>query len=313
MFSKKKVLSLGIIVSISIGIFLFYYQETGGQVATINESKENIASNPGPTKSLGVEPGKAESNPENNSQELDPETEVADLAGTFAESDYFPLDALGTIYPLYPDSPLDLYIENISAAENGDGRSMYWVARVLYECHRAVERDVLEKAFALNNIDSEELLNVAEARFERCKDIQSLVGIDKLNDWLTHYEWLSKAKETMDPLADSWFFQVHPDRYSQSEAKAVIVRAYEIAGPNNIQVFRSIGTYLANYTENGVDLNTDWALVLSTCALGDNYCNQDRLKKHIESVNLPTDYEEIVSISENIVSSVKSGNVDKLL
>ena len=66
-----------------------------------------------------------------------------------AVSYYFSV-ATVTSFLNYPLSPKEVYVNNIEAAEAGDGRSMYKVSKAFYECSKAPRnREHFEKFYLI--------------------------------------------------------------------------------------------------------------------------------------------------------------------
>ena len=209
---------------------------------------------------------------------------------------------------LHPKKAIDVYINNIEQAKDGNHKSQYLVARSLMECYGVASNNDLEK-YSQQNTVPEDKLQQLKAHTERCESFSDYYSQDELNDWNTHYNWMLKAKNNGNAIAKSWHFQTHPEQYNQEQAYQIVMESISSREPEDFFSYSSIQDYLVNYIPDSD--NDSSAIELTRCRVV-SWCDEKIKEAYIEHYESHYDANLIKEKSEAYVDFIKNNNLDEI-
>lgn len=209
---------------------------------------------------------------------------------------------------LHPQKAIDVYINNIEQAKDGDHDSQYLVARALLECSGVASNNDLEY-YSQQNTVPEDKLQQLKAHTKRCESFFDYYSQDELNDWNTHYNWMIKAKNNGNPIAKSWHFKTHPEQYNQEQAYQIVMESISSREPDDFFAYSSIQAYLVHYVPDSD--NDRSAIELARCHVV-SWCDEKVKEAYIEHYESYYDANLIKEKSKKYAISIKNNNLNEI-
>lgn len=205
---------------------------------------------------------------------------------------------------LFPLKPEEVYLDNIAKAEAGEPQAQFWVARALRECKGVATSEELQK-LVNENFQEQHVLNSIASHSKYCRALLGIVGKDTLDNWDTHYEWLTKAKDGNNVNATLWHFELHPDQYTRKDAFDLLSKAFTNKEKTDVFIYNKVLTYLASYSvENNEVLFSSWELAICRAYSG---CDDSLMKAYVNYQYEYLDYEDILEKADQIFFAMQSG------
>ena len=212
------------------------------------------------------------------------------------------------INSLHPKKPIDVYVNNIEQAKNGDDKSQYLVARSLRECSGIADNNDVENV-SQQNIISEDNLQGIKAHSERCEEFLNYYTKEELNNWDTHYKWLIKSKNNGNNTAHSWHFQMNPDQYSKEQAYQIVIEGISSREQDDLLAYSAIQDYLVNFVPDSDVSNS--IVELARCKVI-SWCDEEVIEAYIEHQETYYDANLIKEKSNAFADLIKSNNLEEI-
>ncbi|MFV8816222.1 hypothetical protein [Haliea sp. E17] len=209
---------------------------------------------------------------------------------------------------IYLRTPEDLYRENIEAAESGDPKSQFQVARALKECLGVSKTDVIQRLEQQNTLP-EQFIATMKARAERCDALAVIIG-DDLSRWETHYAWLEKAADAGNRDAVVWMASIHPEAFEGSTVRQHIIDAALEAPGTDLAALSQVTSYLAHYSAYEESDYYTWQLAL--CETRSDICTPDAIRAYIQYYAGDAQLESSESTAQAIRQALAAGNRESL-
>lgn len=206
---------------------------------------------------------------------------------------------------MYPELPADVYFDNIKEAENGSSTAQYLVARALEQCKGIGSKAEIQEQVRLN-ILSEMEINRIKAHYDRCEGLVDVFPEKELNSFILHYDWLVKAEQNGNFQAKAAIYQIHPERYSRSEALHLITKSLETRSQSDFLPYDALKDFVSNNTEDG-ELNA-YELEIAIC-MNLDWCNDKAKIAYAEYYENKNDSDKIKENAKILSQLIKSNDI----
>jgi len=205
--------------------------------------------------------------------------------------------AITGLTSMYPDSPVDVYFENIQYAKDGSDTAQYLVARSLKECMGIADQAAIQEYTNLNMLSEKDVMQL-QAHHDRCEGLANVISAKELNSFGLHYEWLSKAHQNGNQQAAALIYQLHPERDSRSEALEIITNSFVTRSESDYIPHDALISFIANNVEDGqltaagleiaICMNLDWCDEVAKIAYAEYYekkIDADTIKEKAQTLS----------------------------
>lgn len=195
----------------------------------------------------------------------------------------------------------ETYSTHLELALQGDPASQYEVSRVLFECAGLPRREVFDRLVAQARIPQATALEI-EPKLDACMRIMN--EVPNLREQSAR--WLRASVEQGYPLALGRDLAFHPTEYTADQARDIILT---VVRQPDIEVYRMVVSYLANFREEDFIAHGAWLLV--SCQRNSQCDEHDFIVKELGNPR-PGQLVLIQSAAKEINSALDKGLWDNL-
>lgn len=195
----------------------------------------------------------------------------------------------------------ETYSTHLELAQQGDPASQYEVSRVLFECAGLPRREVFDRLVAEARIPQAMALEI-EPKLDACMRLMN--EVPDLREQSAR--WLRASVEQGYPLALGRDLTFRPYKYTADQARDIILT---VVRQPDIEVYRMVVSYLANFREDDFIAYGAWLLV--SCQRNPQCDVQDFIAIELDDPR-PWHLDEIQSAAKEINSALDKGLWDNL-
>lgn len=195
----------------------------------------------------------------------------------------------------------ETYSTHLELALQGDPASQYEVSRVLFECQGLPRRENLDRLVAQAKIPQAAALEI-EPKLDACMRIMNEVP----NLLEQSARWLRASVEQGYPLALGRDLAFHPTKYTADQARDIILT---VVRQPDVEVYRMVVSYLANFREEDFIAHGAWLLV--SCQRNSQCDEHDFIATELSNYR-PGQIVQMQSAAKEVNSALDKGLWDSL-